>query len=326
MGPRVPTPKTKATRPKAAANSSAKRKPSTVKGPEERRQQKTRKSEESSDLSSPASVEDMAPKERPSSDTADDVEGPSRVVKKPSNNRRRIVSRNDDDTPPHAPGAGLADAAKALVAAAGDSSELSDVDDTAPKPKAKRKKALGKAAAKGPATKKKRVSKEAGADLTPDEAELRKLQGQLVKCGVRKIWGVELRKYADDARAKIGHLQGMLRDIGLEGRFSEAKAESIRTRRELMADIEGLTEMNTNLKDTGRRGGRPRARTMRGSAEQIVMERDAKSGFPSAATGRGGGDTTDPDEDAVEEQAAVRGGRSARRQAELDLLRDSDSD
>lgn len=79
-------------------------------------------------------------------------------------------------------------------------------------------------------------------DLSPDEAELKILQSQLTKCGVRKIWGVILKDYGSDTKAKIRHLKGMLRDIGIEGRFSEAKAREIKEARELEADLEAVRE------------------------------------------------------------------------------------
>ena len=79
-------------------------------------------------------------------------------------------------------------------------------------------------------------------DLSPDEAELKTLQSQLAMCGVRKIWGVVLKNYGSDTKAKIRHLKGMLKDIGMEGRFSKQKAEEIKEARELQADLEAVKE------------------------------------------------------------------------------------
>jgi len=113
-------------------------------------------------------------------------------------------------------------------------SSLSSVLD---EPPVKKRKSKGeKAAPKA----RQAVSKE----LTSDEVEIRKLQGQLVKCGVRKIWGIELKKYGSDSRAKIRHLREMLREVGMDGRFSEAKAREIKERRELMGELEAVNEMN----------------------------------------------------------------------------------
>jgi hypothetical protein len=82
----------------------------------------------------------------------------------------------------------------------------------------------------------------ASVDLSPDEAEIKTLQTQLTKCGIRKIWGVVLKPYGMDSKAKIKHLKGMLKDAGMEGRFSEAKAREIKEGRELMADLEAVKE------------------------------------------------------------------------------------
>ncbi len=79
-------------------------------------------------------------------------------------------------------------------------------------------------------------------DLSPDEVELKTLQSQLAMCGIRKIWGVILKDYGSDTKAKIRHLKGMLKDIGMEGRFSKQKAEEIKEARELQADLEAVKE------------------------------------------------------------------------------------
>ncbi len=52
----------------------------------------------------------------------------------------------------------------------------------------------------------------------------------------------------------------MLRDVGMDGRFSEARAREIKEQRELLADLEAVTEMN---RAWGADDGRPR-RTRRG--------------------------------------------------------------
>ncbi|KAI0122019.1 hypothetical protein F4814DRAFT_196415 [Daldinia grandis] len=113
-------------------------------------------------------------------------------------------------------------------------------------------------------------------ELSVDDTEIKKLQGQLLKCGIRKIWGIELKKYSDDSKAKIRHLKGMLRDIGVEGRFSEAKAKEIKEKRELMADLEAVTEMNRNWgSGAGGRASRSKI-TKKTSKEESNKEQDAK--------------------------------------------------
>jgi hypothetical protein len=78
-------------------------------------------------------------------------------------------------------------------------------------------------------------------ELTADEQLIKTLQSQLLKCGVRKIWQFELKKFDGD-KAKIRHLQGMLKDIGMTGRFSEQRAKEIKELRELQADLEAVKE------------------------------------------------------------------------------------
>ncbi|KAI2631234.1 hypothetical protein GGS21DRAFT_491863 [Xylaria nigripes] len=130
-------------------------------------------------------------------------------------------------------------------------SSLSSVLDETPPQKRKGKQAKGAPKSKSSASK----------ELTGDEAEIKRLQGQLVKCGVRKIWGVELKKYSSDNKGKIRHLKDMLHDVGMTGRFSEAKAREIRERRELMGELEAVNEMNElwGLEGRGGRASRSKA-------------------------------------------------------------------
>jgi hypothetical protein len=121
-------------------------------------------------------------------------------------------------------------------------SEMSVVLDEAP-PKKQRKKSAStstkvKAAPKAKAPK---TSAKPAKEETPDEAEIKRLQGWLVKCGIRKLWHRELAPY-DAPKAKIKHLKEMLKDAGMDGRYSEPKAKAIRERRELEADLEAVQE------------------------------------------------------------------------------------
>nr|CEG04223.1 unnamed protein product [Fusarium clavum] len=109
-----------------------------------------------------------------------------------------------------------------------DESELSDVLDEPPKPK--RKKKEKKEGASKPAKAPKAAAKKSSVSDDPNTEEIKRLQGYLVKCGVRKLWHNELKQYGDDAKAKIRHLKKMLSDVGMDGRFSEAKAREIKER------------------------------------------------------------------------------------------------
>ncbi|KAK6596976.1 hypothetical protein H4I96_09628 [Botrytis cinerea] len=79
------------------------------------------------------------------------------------------------------------------------------------------------------------------AELSPNEQLIKTLQSQLVKCGIRKIWAFELKKYETE-NEKIKHLKSMLTEIGMTGRFSEGRAREIKEMRELQADLEAVKE------------------------------------------------------------------------------------
>jgi hypothetical protein len=117
-------------------------------------------------------------------------------------------------------------------------SELSVLIDEDPKPKKKRK-------APAPAEKKGRKpptpKTKPDADIDPDQVEIKRLQGWLVKCGIRKLWGKELKPY-ESSKAKIKHLKEMLSEAGMSGRYSVEKASQIKEQRELRADIEAVQE------------------------------------------------------------------------------------
>lgn len=131
-----------------------------------------------------------------------------------------------------------AESAKAEKVEASDS-ELSVLIDDEPKPKKKRK---GSATGPEKRGRKPSASKtKADADLDPHQAEIKRLQGWLVKCGIRKLWGKELKPY-ESPSAKIKHLKQMLADAGMTGRYSLERANQIKEKRELKADIEAVQE------------------------------------------------------------------------------------
>ena len=74
----------------------------------------------------------------------------------------------------------------------------------------------------------------------PDQEEIKRLQGWLVKCGIRKMWWKELQPY-ETSKPKIRHLKEMLAEAGMNGRYSLDKANQIREERELKADLEAVT-------------------------------------------------------------------------------------
>lgn len=148
------------------------------------------------------------------------------------------------------------DDAKPDQAAEDSDSDLSVLIDEPPK----RAKSSSKSAK--PSTSK---TPKAAPSLSPADAEIKTLQSQLVKCGIRKIWQFELKDYGDDSKAKIKHLKSMLRDVGMEGRFSEARAREIKEIRELAQDVEAVTE---GAKLWGKRGRRSEGK------EKVVLDED----------------------------------------------------
>ncbi|KAG6013952.1 hypothetical protein E4U54_006070 [Claviceps lovelessii] len=220
-------------------------------------------------------------------------------------------------------------------AAAEESEEYSDVIDEGPKPKRKKKDAkhqsskTSKPAAAAATTKK---STTTSTDSSSQEAEIKKLQSQLVKCGIRKLWHNELKQYKDDSRAKIRHLKKMLADIGMDGRFSEAKARAIKEAREILADVDAAQEMNALW---GMGGGR---RASRGKQHKSAERDDSDDGGPQAGAVKNGGigddnekgdgdSDADDDDDDDDDQATSFAARRRRAQADLAFLGDeSESD
>jgi hypothetical protein len=162
-----------------------------------------------------------------------------------------------------------------------DSSEMSILLDPSPKLKQKRRSKSDMASgvskpAKNPKDPKAAKPKPAK-DLNPTEAEIKTLQSHLTKCGVRKIWGFELKQYGDDSKAKIRHLKGMLKEIGMDGRFSEQRAREIKELRELQADLEAVKEGDSKWGlESGRRNRGPRKSFKEASDEDDGEGSDAE--------------------------------------------------
>jgi hypothetical protein len=155
-------------------------------------------------------------------------------------------------------------------------------------------------------------------ELSPDEVQIKTLQSQLTKCGLRKIWGIELKKFGDDNQKKIRHLQGMLRDVGMTGRFSEQRAREIKELRELQADLEAVQEGDSKW---GLQSGR-RARAQRKSVKEISDEdengddNDDGDGF----------NETDRKKNPKVKSAEKAEDKAARAKQELAFLGDEESD
>ncbi|KIX00913.1 uncharacterized protein Z518_09978 [Rhinocladiella mackenziei CBS 650.93] len=163
----------------------------------------------------------------------------------------------------------------------GSASDMSVPLGEDPNPKKKRK--LNESKSTGRKPKKTKVPKgKADADLDPDQAEIKRLQGWLGKCGIRKLWGKELKPY-ETSKAKIKHLREMLANIGMTGRYSIDKANQIREARELAADIEAVQEgaerWGADEDDGGRnekQDGRPARRLVRGAKNYDFLSSDGE--------------------------------------------------
>lgn len=146
---------------------------------------------------------------------------------------------------------------------------MSVVIDDEPKPRGRKRRSSGSKPTKSKPVDKKQKSKPAKSpDLDPDTEEIKKLQSWLIKCGIRKLWGKELKPY-ETPKAKINHLRQMLADAGMTGRFSQEKATQIKEARELQADLEAVQEGNkhwgTNEDESEKEvEARPRQKLARG--------------------------------------------------------------
>lgn len=187
--------------------------------------------------------------------------------------------------------------------------EYSDVIDEPPIPK--RKRGEKKESSSKPKASKSAIKKEATSTDDPKDAEIKKLQSQLTKCGVRKLWHIELKQYGDNTGAKIRHLKKMLSDIGMDGRFSEAKAREIKEMRELQADVEAAQEMD-RLWGTSSGGRASRSKSS-------VTKQETKPGY--------GEDNEDDVDDGDDEEPTSFAARRRKAHADLAFLGDdSDSD
>ncbi|GIK01339.1 hypothetical protein Aspvir_005373 [Aspergillus viridinutans] len=158
----------------------------------------------------------------------------------PSDSEDEVKDRTGRQSKTKSERADSADAAEeaADTEKADSESEMSVVLDEEPKPSRKRGRSSESTSAKG---KKKAPAKPKEAGLDPNEAEIKRLQGWLVKCGIRKVWSRELAPF-DTPKAKIKHLKDMLKDAGMDGRYSLEKAKQIKEKREFEADLAMIKE------------------------------------------------------------------------------------
>ncbi|KAK4096195.1 hypothetical protein N658DRAFT_436629 [Parathielavia hyrcaniae] len=268
--------------------------------------------------------EDEAPK--PASDDESEL---SEVMDEPPKRKPKSKAKGESSPPP-------TEASNTKPAADDSSSELSSVIDDPPPPKRKRK---GAKDAAGPAKSTAARgggggAKSASSTDSPDEAQIKLLQSQLSKCGVRKVWAFEFKKHgADTAKAKIRHLRDALAEVGMTGRFSEARAREIKEMRELQADLQDVMQGEKSWGVGG--GGRgARRRAAAGSGGDATAKKGKRSKEEESEdedddeeeegkNGDGGGEESDvDDDDDGGGKPAVRGKGPARRRPELAFLGD----
>ena len=221
-------------------------------------------------------------------------DSPSEAESEPPRKAVRRPQRVVDEDPEESLDEGVAEAAPQKTPEpnqeGGSDSEMSVLIDESPvKNKRQRKSAANKSAKpkskETKAAKTKPITKPSKAkDDDPDQAEIKRLQGWLVKCGIRKVWSKELASY-DTAKEKIKHLKAMLKDAGMDGKYSVEKAARIKEERELAKDLEAIREgeRQWGKVEATENGGRPKRRAAALAATRVKItdpleDEDALSG------------------------------------------------
>ncbi|KAL2884681.1 putative transcriptional regulator protein [Ceratocystis lukuohia] len=166
----------------------------------------------------------------------------------------------------------------------GESGDESDVSSVIDEPPTRKRTSVAKAKSK-PEPKPKSAPRKLSSPQSADQQEVKKLQQQLGKCGVRKIWGVELQAYGDDDRAKIQHLKNMLRDCGMTGRFSDARAKEIKEQRELMADLHDVQAMDQTWGASEAGNGRTTRASRRAAPKSLKIQKQVIEGLSDESEG-----------------------------------------
>jgi hypothetical protein len=251
----------------------------------------------SSDEESDAVMSDAPAKDYTPSDVESDP------PKKLARRTKKVVTEDSDEEEPalnHVPRGGNeeeveAGPAKAVSEKERETTPTADVkgdasdsemsvllDDSPAKKKQAKKPVLKKGAkeakAKAPAVAKSKAKSKAKADDTPDQAEIKRLQSWLVKCGIRKVWVKELAK-CDTDKQKIKHLKEMLQDAGMDGKYSNEKAATIKEQREFAKDLEAIQEGAKAWGGDDEDSGRPRRRAARAPPKVVpkYVEEDEDS-------------------------------------------------
>ena len=232
------------------------------------KKRKVSKEDSSEELSSvPSEAEEESEPEKKPKKTTKKSKALTKATKEPT--KKKSAKSSKDQEPPKAENG---DASKEADGNKSDS-DLSVLIDEEP---AKKKRSKSNSQDK---SKKVKSSSKAKDDEDPDQTEIKRLQGWLVKCGIRKVWGKELKPY-ETPKAKIKHLKDMLSEAGMTGRYSIEKATQIKEKRELEADIEAVKEgeerWGTGEQDEASEESRPQRKLVRGSKHFDFLSSDGE--------------------------------------------------
>ncbi|KAF2688050.1 hypothetical protein K458DRAFT_294214 [Lentithecium fluviatile CBS 122367] len=271
-----------------------------------RKPQKKRKKTASSDEESEPQLSDIPAGDQPSDAESEPpkkaVRRQKKVITEESDEeespriRKQPVVGDKSDEEPEAVQDPLPD-----VKADGSDSDMSSLIDESPVKKQRQKKAPAKKSGKDrkPKATKVKATPKSKAEDDPDQAEVKRLQSWLVKCGIRKVWGRELAN-CDTPKEKIGHLKGMLLDVGMDGKYSIEKATKIKEDRELAKDLEEIQARNRVWGEPEKTDtGRPRRKAANRPIPKPVLPSDSEDEDQA----HGEEDGTDDDDDDIKEDS-----------------------
>ncbi|KAF2493767.1 hypothetical protein BU16DRAFT_527967 [Lophium mytilinum] len=284
----APKPKAAPKKTKPAEPPRGVKRKSPVSKPKPQKRRKVVSSDEDEESDAPDSVQSPS-----DSDLAAGPKSPARraaanVKKVESDDEMSDASAGHDNEPPDDESDQETGAKASKAKKDASESELSDVLDEPPTKKPRTKKATSAPKPREP------KAKSAGKDVTPQEAEIKQLQSHLVSCGIKKVWARYLAQY-DTPKEKISHLKELLRDAGMDGRYTLEKAQKIKAKRELDAELNAVQEGAKAWGNAEDAGGRPRRAAARASKPVAPIKFDSDD---SGEEQDGGDDDSD---DAVED-------------------------
>jgi len=100
----------------------------------------------------------------------------------------------------------------------------------------------------------------------------------------------------DTPKAKISHLKELLRDVGMDGRYTLEKAQKIKAQRELAAELDAVQEGAKNWGNGSDDGRRPRRRAAARVSKPVAhIEFDSDDSEEETADKDAGDDGSDDD-------------------------------